>query len=156
MKRTLVVAAILIGLVSAQPALAKDPPSFALWTAQWATSHDRVMDKLLNGCKQLYGGRDRKLGECLTKGARVVLRSQAVVWERQVARVARGRSVACKKAIHSYWLASRKAQKATLIYFDGHPHTDLSEIYGAFTDEPFSTLHDITDAAKSKAIRVCG
>ena len=87
---------------------------------------------------------------------RVLLRRFEPQWEREVALVSRGQSAPCKKAIHLYWLASRKAQKASLIYLDSHQHVSITDIVSDLKEDPYPTLKSPTDAAKSHAIRVCG
>ena len=105
----------------------------------------------------LYGATaDRKVGECFVKGMRVLLRRFEPQWEREVALVSRGQSAPYKKAIHLYWLASRKAQKASLIYLDSHQHVSITDIVSDLKEDPYPTLKSLTDAAKSHATRVCG
>jgi hypothetical protein len=155
--KTLVVAAFLFSLVGAQPALAKKPPSFALWTATWKASDDAAQDKIEAACTKLYGKtNDAKLGPCFVKLFRVSLRERQPIWERAVARISKGQTPACKNAIHVYWLASRKAQKASLIYLDTHPKRGITAISADLSKEPYATLRALTEESKSRSIRICG
>ena len=92
----------------------------------------------------------------LGEGRCVIIRRQQPQWERAVAAISTGQSPACRKAIHRYWLASRKGQTASLIYLDSHPHTSMTEVASDIGEEPYATLKSQSDAAKRNAIRVCG
>ena len=146
-----------LALAAAAPAPAKAPPSFALWTAKYRAQTDKPIDEVGDKCIALHGETaDRKIGECWVKGLRVILRRQQPQWERAVAAIAKGQSESCRKAIHRYWLASRKGQAAILIYLDAHQHTRMTEVASDLDEEPHATLKNQTDAAKSAAIRTCG
>lgn len=151
------VIAVVVALAGPASAAAKEPPSFALWTARWAAQNDRAVDKVMTACIKVYGEKaDAKVGACFARTGLGVLLAERPKWERQVAAIAKGQSHACKKAIHSYWLASRKGQAASVIYFRGHPDAALTEIASDFREEPYAELDRLTDVAKAKAIRVCG
>lgn len=155
-RRSLIVAVLAL-LVAAPVAVAGQPPSFALWNAKWKAKHDPAIDDLGDKCMALYGKTaNRKIGECFVKGARPLLRAEAPLWEREVAKVSVGQSSACKAAIHGYWLAVRKTTAATLIYLDSHPHTSMTDVASDLSGDPYATLKSVSDAAKSRAIRVCG
>jgi hypothetical protein len=155
-KRALIPALLALALMAA-PAAAATPPSFALWNAKFVAQDDKLIDELGDKCLALYGQTaNQKVGECFVRGGRVILRSQQPGWERAVARISIGRSAPCKKAIHAYWLASRKATRASLIYLDSHPHTSMTEIASDFAEEPYATLKALLDESKRRAIRVCG
>jgi hypothetical protein len=145
------------GLATAPVALAKKPASFALWTAKWKAHTDPLQNKLADGCLKRYGQTaDRKVGECFVKGMRIILRQVEPVWQKQVAAIAVGQSAPCRKAIHAYWLAAEKNQKASLIYLDSHQHVDITQIARDIKAEPYATLKAQTDAAKKHAIIICG
>src|SRR4051794_13865805 len=114
--RSTILLVLALSLLAAPTAVAKKPPSFALWTAKWKAQTDPLQNKLSDDCLKRYGETaDRKVGECFVKGMRVLLRREEPVWLRQVANIAKGQTVVCRKAIHAYWLASEKSQKASLI-----------------------------------------
>jgi hypothetical protein len=152
----IVLVALVVGLLAAPAAQAKKPPSFALWTAKWKASDDVARDKIGDGCISVFGQNDANVGACFVKGIAASIRQRQPIWERQVARIAKGQSLACRKAIHKYWLASRKGQRASLIYLDSHPHVALTQIVRDLDEEPLATLKSLTDEAKARAIRVCG
>lgn len=148
----------LVGLLAVPVASdGKEPPSFALWTAKWKAQSDKPLDDLADKCIAIYGETaDRKVGECFVKGMRVIVRRQIPQWELAVTRISKGQTRACKKAIHAYWRASRKGQKALVIYLDSHPHTSATQFGRDLGGDPFGMLKQLTDEAKSRAIRVCG
>ena len=155
MKR-IVLLVLALGLLSAPAAHAKKPPSFALWNESWKVQHDPVIDSLATGCEYLFGQDDDKLGACFAKREGRILHARQPEWERQVARIARGQTVLCKRAIHGYWLAARKSAEATLVYLDSHQHTAMTKINNDLGENPYATLKSLSDAAKSQAIRACG
>jgi hypothetical protein len=155
MKR-IVVVTLAFGLLVAQPALAKKSPSFALWNENWNAQHDPTIDSLATGCLYLFGQNDVKLGACFAKREGGILRARQLEWERQVARIAHGQTARCKRAIHGYWLAARRSGKANLIYLDSHQHTAMTRINSDLGEDPYAKLKSLSDAAKSRAIRVCG
>jgi hypothetical protein len=154
--RRIVVIALAFGLLAAQPALAKQPPSFALWTANWTVQHDPTIDSLATGCLYLFGQNDDKLGACFATREGGILRARQLDWERQVAGIARGQTAPCKEAIHGYWLTTRNKLHATLGYLESHQHTGMAKINSDLSHDPYKTLKSFSDAAKSRAIRVCG
>jgi hypothetical protein len=144
-------------LVVAPAALAKNPPSFALWAATWRSQDNAAQDKMQATCEQVYGKTDdAKLGACFIKLEIVSLRSRMPLWEHAVARISKGQSAPCRKAIHAYWLASRKAQRASMIYLRTHPKRAATDIASDLNEEPYVTLRQVTDETKSRAVRVCG
>jgi hypothetical protein len=148
---------IAVSLVAVPTAVAKKAPSFALWTAKWKAQTDAQQNKLKDACLKVYGETaDRKVGECFVKGMRPLLRQEAPLWEKQVAGISRGQTAPCRKAIHAYWLASRKAQAASLIYLDSHQHVSVTDIAKDLNEDPYATLKAQTDATKKRAIQVCG
>jgi len=155
MKRVLVIP-IALAALAAPPALAKKAPSFAVWTASWKTQHDPTIDGLATGCLYLFGQNDEKLGACFATREGRILHARQPDWDRQVARIAHSQSARCKKAIHGYWLATRKTVNATLVYLDSHQHTAMSQIHSDLSGDPYKTLKSHSDAAKSRAISVCG
>jgi hypothetical protein len=156
MKR-IVLLVLVLTLVVVPVASAKRPPSFAIWNAKWRAQTDPLQNKLGDDCIKHYGETaDRKVGECFVKGMRVLLRREEPIWLRQVATIAKGQTAACRKTIHTYWLASEKLQKATLIYLDSHQHVDITQIARDIKEDPLATLKSQTDAAKKHAILICG
>jgi hypothetical protein len=154
--RRIVVIALAFGLLAAQPALARQPPSFALWTANWTVQHDPTIDSLATGCLYLFGQNDDELGACFATREGRILRARQLDWERQVAGIARGQTAPCKEAIHGYWLTTRNKLHATLGYLESHQHTGMTKINSDLSHDPYKTLKSFSDAAKSRAIRVCG
>jgi hypothetical protein len=156
MKR-IVLLVLAVSLAAVPSAAAKKPPSFALWTAKWKAQTDAPKNKLEDTCLKVYGQTaDRKVGACFVKGMRALLRQEQPLWEKQVAAISRGQTASCRKAIHAYWLASGKAQKASLIYLDSHQHVSVTDIARDLQEDPYATLKAQTDAAKKRAIQVCG
>jgi hypothetical protein len=155
MKR-IVVVMLAFGLLVAQPALAKKSPSFAVWNADWNAQHNPTIDSLATGCLYLFGHNDAKLGACFAKREGRILHARQPDWEREVARIAHGQTARCKRAIHGYWLAARKSVTAALTYLDSHQHTAMTKINSDLGKDPYATLKSLSDAAKSRAIRVCG
>jgi hypothetical protein len=144
-------------LVGTPAAAAADPPSFALWVATWRSQDNAAQDKMQATCERVYGKTDdAKLGACFVKLEIVSLRSRMPRWERAVARISRGQSAPCRKAIHAYWLASRKAQLASMIYLRTHAKRAATDIASDLNEEPYVTLRQVTDETKSRAVRVCG
>ena len=92
------------------------PPSFALWWARWNVQSDQLIAKASDACTNRYGDNDAKVGQCFVHHMIVKLPAENPDWLRQVARLARGQARACKKAIHGYYLAFSKLQKAYLIF----------------------------------------
>jgi hypothetical protein len=155
MKRILLTA-LALGLLAAQPALARRPPSFARWDANWKVQHDPTIDGLATGCLYRFGQDDDKLGACFATSEGRILQARQPDWERQVAGIARGQTARCKKAIHGYWLTTRNTLHATLTYLESHQHTAMTQINSDLSHDPYKTLKSLSDAAKSRAIRVCG
>ena len=122
------------------------------WSAKAAKDNDRVVDR----CQRLFGGNDLKFGRCYVKAGRANLRAERVVWEKQMAKVARGQRADCKRAIRSYAMAARVRQTASLVYLDAHRNTPLTRIAGDIAGEPYATLKTLSDDAKSRAIAICG
>lgn len=135
---------------------AANPPSFALWTARWKVEGDKAIGQPINACVKFYEKDDTKAGACAVRVALAAYAKEIPVWSRQIAAVSRGQTAPCRRAIHAYWLASRKTTSAVEIYFRGHAHTTASQLNSDLTDEPFATLGALSDAAKSRAIRICG
>jgi hypothetical protein len=165
MRRSLAVAVVVaITLLAAAtpsfsaPTNATTPPSFALWTAQWASRSSKAMDNPIAQCAKLLGGQtSTKSGACAMRVLQIAYKTLIPQWEQAVAEIARGQTRPCRVAIHSYWLASRKGQAANLIYLrSSHPSITIVQILSDLSDEPYSTLKSLTDEAKSHAIRVCG
>ena len=156
MRRIFLTVTIALCLLASPPALAKKPPSFALWNANWKVQHDPTIDSLATGCLYLFGQNDGKLGACFATREGRILQERQPDWDRQVGRIAHGQTAHCKKAIHGYWLATRTSVKATLIYLDSHQHTAMTQINRDLSEDPYKSLRSLSDAAKSRAIRVCG
>jgi hypothetical protein len=155
--RRVLLFALALGFVAAPAVLAKKPPSFALWSARWQAQHDSGLDRLVSACAALYGETaDRKVGECVVHGMREILRRESPKWEKAVALISRGQSVPCKEAIHVYWLASRKNQRAAVTYLDAHRHRNFTAVASDLKADPYATLSSLTRSTKAHANRVCG
>ena len=118
--------------------------------------HDPTIDGLATGCLYLFGENDDKLGACFATRERGILRARQHEWERQVTGIQRGQTSRCKKAIHGYRLTTRNKLHATLGYLDSHQHTAMTKINRDLSHDRYKRLKSLSDAAKSRAIRVCG
>jgi hypothetical protein len=155
MRRTVVIVT-LAGLL-ALPALSDAKPrSFHSWAASWNAKATRDNARVLNRCQKLHGSSDLEFGVCFVNAGRANLRAERVVWEKQVAAVARGQAQACRNAIGSYVMTSRIKQRASLTYMDSHRHATLTRIAGDIAGEPYATLKSLADRAKARAIAICG
>jgi hypothetical protein len=156
MKLAALVVVLAFGLIVPIAAVAKAPPSFAVWTAQENNYEDSLTDPVVDRCKKAFSNNDLKAGQCLVAGLLAVYPRMDANWGRGVARVAKGQPVACKRAIHAYWLAAQKNFKVSIAYFKAHQKTAVTKINSDLAAEPYLTIRDLKDEAKSKAIRVCG
>jgi hypothetical protein len=139
MKRILLIA-LALGLAVAPSASAKKPPSFALWSARESNYDDALLSHAKNG-----------------KDVVAVLAKAKPHWEHGLTAIAKPQKVACKKAIHAYWLAAVKFFAAEMLYARTHPAASTLEMGAALIgDEPYATLNDVKNEAKSHAVRVCG
>ena len=152
MRRTLLLV-LAFSLIAATAASAKEPPSFALWSAKEQNHQDSLIDPLEAGCKKLG---DSKGGACLAKGLLIIYPKLSAHWSKGLALVAKPQTATCKKAIHAYFLATTKNIAAATLYFKAHAHTRWSQILSDLNGEPYSTLGQVKDEAKSHAIRICG
>jgi hypothetical protein len=148
--------AMLALAVVAPLAHAGKPPSFALWTAKWSAHSDQVVRTAVAPCQKAFPTDDARLGACFIKVELAATRHAAGEWEKDVANIAVGQTPTCKKAIHAYWLASRKNQAAAIIFYTTHAHATMTDIADEIKAEPYPTLQSLTKSAKSHAIRVCG
>lgn len=140
MKKIAVLAVVLFGVMSAQPALAKKPPSFALWSARESNYTDALFAQASDG------------GDVL-----IALPKAKAHWQRGVAIVAKGQTPACRKAIHAYYLAALKYFNAETIYVRAHTSMKVLAVASALSsDEPYQTLNAVKQEMKSRAVRVCG
>ena len=115
-----------------------------------------MLDPVLAACEKLFSENDGKLGECT---ATAVLSAYAKTdrrWTLGLQRVAKPQSARCKKAIHAYWLATIKNGKAKIAYLESHRHTGIRAIIAAMSGEPYETITELKDEAKSRAVRICG
>jgi hypothetical protein len=155
MRRTVVIVT-LAGLL-ALPALCDAKLlSFRSWTKSWNAKATRDNARVLNRCQKLHGSSDLGFGVCFVNAGRANLRAERVVWEKQVAAVARGQAPPCRNAIGTYVMTSRIKQKASLTYLDSHRHATLTRIAGDIAGEPYATLRSLADRARARAIAVCG
>lgn len=148
--------AICVILLLAGPAAAAKPASFALWEAHWEVESDKAIGQPVHACGKLFAKDDAKAGACAVKVALAAYAKEIPIWSRQVAAVSIGQAAPCRRAIHSYWLATRKVTAAAQIYFRGHSHVTATRLGEDLRGEPFKTLGSLHDAAKSRAIRICG
>jgi hypothetical protein len=155
MRRIALVIVTLALLVVPATGVAKKQ-SFRAWTVSWNAKATRDNARVLNRCQKLHGSSDLAFGVCFVDAGRANLRAERLVWEKQVAAVARGQAPACRHAIASYVMTSRIKQKASLTYLDSHRHATLTRIAGDIAGEPYATLKSLADRAKERAIAVCG
>ena len=153
------IAVVLVALASlvALPAMsAAKPRSFHSWAVSWNAKATRDNARVLDRCQRLHGSSDLEFGMCFGEAGRANLRAERVVWEKQVAAVARGQAGPCKRAINSYFMASRVRQQASLTYLDSHRRTPLTRIAGDIAGEPYATLKSLADRARARASAICG
>lgn len=155
--RDVIILAVLAVAMVGVPAVAsaKKPPSFAAWVLQWKTTDDKALAGI-DGCAKIYASNDLKAGTCAVKVALAGYKLLMPIWNHQVAKIARGQSAPCRAAIHRYWLAGRKIQLLLVVYFKQHPSEPATKLSSDFDEDPLKTLGDLSDEAKSDAIRVCG
>ena len=148
-----VTVAVLLGLPAASVA---KPASFAQWWARFSAHVQRDVTRIGNACQHRYGHDNLKLGACFVKAERASLRTERVVFEKQIARISRDQGKRCKQAIRQYRSATRRAAVANLAYLDSHPRAGLTQIGRELNGQPYATLKSKTFSAKSNAVRVCG
>ena len=156
MRWTALALAGLAGLLALPAASAAKPLSFRDWTVRWNAKAVRDNAAVVNRCERLFGGDDLKFGRCYVKAGRANLRAERTVWEKQVAKVARGQTADCKGAIRTYAMAARVRQTASLVYLDAHRNTPLTRIARDIAGEPYAALKTLSDDAKSRAVAICG
>jgi hypothetical protein len=156
MKR-IVLLVLAVSLVAVPTAVARKPPSFALWSARWGAHSDAVIKKATDKCNPFVKKNDdQRAGECIVAELLSVYPVLIPEWGRQVGAIAKPQSPKCRAAIHAYWLAARKGFAAFSIYLKGHRHTPVTQINQDSHDEPLATINALKDEAKSHAVRVCG
>jgi hypothetical protein len=143
-------------LVAAAPAAAASSSSFRAWATGWERATDRAVNAALDPCQKHFGIDDQKAGACAVRNMTVVFRDVVPLWNRAVARVARGQTRACRTAIHSYWMTTRVRQAADVAYLATHARITVTELNAALADEPFSTLNRVAARAELRAVHVCG
>ena len=148
-----VTVAVLLGLPATSAA---KPASFAQWWARFSAHVQRDVTRIGNVCQHRYGHNNLKLGACFVRAERSSLRTERVVFEKQIARISRDQGKRCKQAIHQYRSATRRAAQANLAYLDSHPRAGLTQIGRELNGQPYATLKSKTYSAKSNAVRVCG
>jgi hypothetical protein len=151
-----VVLAALAALVALPAAATAKPRSFHSWAASWNAKATRDNARVLDRCQRVHGSSDLEFGMCFVDAGRANLRAERVLWEKQVAAVARGQAGPCKRAIGNYRMASRVKQAASLTYLDSHRRTPLTRVAGDISGEPYATLKSLADKAKALAIAICG
>ena len=156
MRRLAVALAVLTGVLALPSLSSAKPLSFHDWSVRWTAKATRDNAAIVNRCQKLFGDSDLKFGMCFVKAGRANLRAERVVWEKQVAAVARGQAGPCKRAINSYFMASRVRQQASLTYLDSHRRTPLTRIAGDIAGEPYATLKSLADRARARASAICG
>ena len=156
MKRAAIVG-VAMAVVLTMPAMSvAKPASFALWWARFSAHVQRDVTRIGNVCQQRYAHDDAKLGACFVRAERISLRAERVAWERQIATISHHQGKRCKKAIHRYRSATRRAAKANLAYLDSHLRAGLTQIGRELNGQPYATLKSKTYNAKSNAVRACG
>ena len=148
-----VTVAVLLGLPATSVA---KPASFAQWLARFSAHVQRDVTRIGNVCQHRYGHDNLKLGACFVKAERASLRTERVVFEKQIARISRDQGKRCKQAIRQYRSATRRAAVANLAYLDSHPRAGLTQIGRELNGQPYAALKSKTYSAKSNAVRVCG
>jgi hypothetical protein len=156
MRRIGVVLALLAVAVALPAASLAKPRSFHSWAVSWNAKATRDNARVLDRCQRLHGRSDLEFGMCFVDAGRANLRAERVVWEKQVAAVARGQAGPCKSAIRTYFMASRVKQDASLTYLDSHRRTPLTRIAGDIAGEPYATLRSLADKARARASAICG
>jgi hypothetical protein len=156
MKRIALVTVALTAFLGGAPPAPAKAPSFALWWKGFSARVQRDITRIERACEGRFGRNDAKVGACFVKAERVSLRLEGEAMRKQIAIISRGQTASCKKAIHVYWLASRKAAKVNLIYLDSHPHVAVTRLSRDLNRKPYTTLKMHTFRAKSEAIRICG
>ena len=156
MKRLAVVIAVLAGVLAVPVSSGAKPLSFESWSARWSAKAAKDNARVVARCQKLHGASDLRFGMCYVNRGRANLRAERVVWEKQVAQVMRGQTADCKGAIRSYAMTARVRQTASLVYLDAHRRTPLTRIAGDISGEPYASLKQATDDAKSRAIAICG
>lgn len=140
-------------LIAAPTAIAKEPPSFALWSAREQNHMDAVIKPLEATCGKFS---DSKGGRCLVKGLLAAYPRLYGHWSAGVTGTAKGQTPACKKAINAYRVAVNKNFAAITLFLKAHARSTYSEIEVEIAGKPYSTLSRVKEETKSHAIRVCG
>jgi hypothetical protein len=156
MRRILIPAIVLAGLLTGPSGGHAGPASFKSWSERWSARTARDNARVVGRCAKLFGSSDLKLGMCYVRAGRANLRTERAAWERQVADVIGGQTIPCQKAITAYVSAARLRQAASLVYLDSHRRTPLTRIAGDISGEPYATLRSMSDAARTHAVAVCG
>jgi hypothetical protein len=156
MRRIVMLAVVLAGLLAVPIGGGARPASFKSWSVRWSARTARDNARVVDHCAKLFGGSDLKFGMCYVKAGRANLRAERSAWEKQVASVIGGQPIACQRAITAYVAAARARQAANLVYLDSHRRTPLTRIAGEISGEPYAALKSASDAARAHAVAVCG
>jgi hypothetical protein len=155
--RLLALGAVLtLAAVLPSTTVAAKPPSFAHWAQAENAYTDSLVDPIMSSCDADYPGDDLQLGECVIAELARIYPGLNVHWRTGLTRVTKPQRTACKNAIKTYSLAAQKDHTASLAYLRSHPQTGLTEFHDTVTSGQYKTLTDAKDAARAKAIRVCG
>ena len=156
MRRAAIVSMTVAALLVLPATSVAKPASFAQWLARFSAHVQRDVTRIGNVCQHRYGHDNLKLGACFVKAERASLRTERVVFEKQIARISRDQGKRCKQAIRQYRSATRRAAVANLAYLDSHPRAGLTQIGRELNGQPYAALKSKTYSAKSNAVRVCG
>jgi hypothetical protein len=156
MRRMGIAVVALASILALSAVSAASAPSFRGWASRWSAETARDNARVVKHCQALFGSDDLRFGMCYVKAGRANLQAERVVWEAQVARVARGQVPGCRSAIGSYVVAARVRQMMSLSYLDSHRRATLSRIASDIAGEPYATLKSLSDEARARAVAICG
>jgi hypothetical protein len=148
--------ALITLLTLAGTASAGQPRSFEAWLAQGHARYGTVASRAESACLSLYGENDGKAGPCFIAGMLPVIQRTAAMWEEAMAEMPIGQIPACKSALNEYVRASRKLQRANLIFLRSHRHESLTAIVSGLLHDPYVTLRYFVFEAQEHAVRACG
>jgi hypothetical protein len=156
MIRSTLIAAALVAALALPAGAAASPPSFALWLQQRDNRLSKIIDPIGPRCLDAFHKDDQKIGECVVTGfLGIVSKPGDHGFDRAVAKIARPQAPSCRRAIHSWWVAQSKVSDSFTLYLKGHRHTSITDFARDMHREPLETLSNVSDSAKSRAIRIC-
>lgn len=151
-------ALVVLACLAPEPADAH-APSFAVWMAHRDARVAKMLAPVQSKCVNVarLTSDDDAAGKCLIDGLwRVWPRSRAA-FDRSVAIIAAPQTAPCKRAIHAWWRAISTGSRAMLVYLTAAHDTPVSatRFNRDMRNGTLGTLNGLTDAAKSRALRVC-